>query len=66
MWEIELVERAGTTVLIFYKNDQIEDGEVLATKGQTFPDPRGQIICHDKDEVELWQTVLPILNSKNE
>lgn len=49
MWTFEEVQRAGTTVLIFYI-----DGNA-----------RGQIVCHDESEVNLWRTVLPILNSTN-
>lgn len=60
MWEIEEVTRAGTTVLIFYKTDPSDthhDKTLYA---------RGSIVCNEKDEVELWRTVLPILNSTQE
>ena len=59
MWEIEIVERAGTFVLIFYKTEPDHDAPV-------FKDVRGQIICNDQAEADLWQTVLPILNFKDE
>jgi hypothetical protein len=61
MWEIEQFERAGIIILIFYFFPQ----KLLEGQDKTLY-TRGQVACNDKTEVDLWLTVLPILNLTSE
>lgn len=47
-WRVEPFPRAGKTLLIFYRGEEV----------------RGQIETQDDEEKDAWLRLMPILNSK--